>query len=99
MELSWIRRIGYNLSYDYLRKQKRNPLAYRQEQHESDSEDFRPELQVADESTTADQSSSRNDLITWLLSQLKADEAMLVTMMYIEQMAVLEIAERLDWGI
>jgi len=96
--ISWIRRIGYNLSYDYLRKQKRNPLANVHEQHVSDSEDHRPELEIADESTTADEKSSRNDLMTWLLNQLKAEEAMLVSLMYVEQLAVMEIADRLGWG-
>ncbi len=96
--VSWIRRIGYNLSYDYLRKQKRNPLAIRQEQHDAESDDHRPELQIADESHTADVKSSRNDLMDWLLEQLKAEEAMLVTLMYVEQMAVVDIADRLGWG-
>ena len=43
--VSWIRRIGYNLSYDYLRKQKRNPLANRRDQREGESDSFPPEMQ------------------------------------------------------
>ena len=96
--VSWIRRIGYNLSYDYLRKQKRNPLANRKEQFDPEQDENQPELQIADSATTADEKSDRSDLMQWLLEQLKPEEAMLVSMMYVEQMAVLEIAERLDWG-
>lgn len=96
--MSWIRRIGYNLSYDYLRKQKRNPLANRRDQIDSEQDERQPELQIVDNATTADEKSDRSDLMQWLLGQLKPDEAMLVTMMYVEQLAVLEIADRLGWG-
>lgn len=98
--LSWIRRIGYNISYDYLRKQKRNPLANLiQTKHEYDGVNEAVELNIVDESTRADQLSSNNDLVQWLLGQLSADEAMVISMLYLDQLSVQEIADRTGWGI
>lgn len=98
--LSWIRKIGYNLSYDYLRKQKRNPLANRSdEQISEDQADRSKNFEIPDDSTTVDQQNSDNDLVKWLLSQLRVDEAMVISMFYIDQLSIQEIADRTGWSL
>lgn len=96
--LAWIRRIGYNLSYDYLRKQKRNPLALRTDSAPTESTAQPFAFEIADETRGVDVVSSRNDLITWLLRQLQPDEVLLITLIYVEQQSVKEIADRLGWS-
>lgn len=96
--VNWIRRIGYNLCYDNLRKQKRNPLARRVNRRDSEEEGSDFELEIADETVRVDVQHANNDLVIWLLDQLKADEAMVITMMYLDQLSVHEIGERTGWG-
>lgn len=98
--LSWIRKIGYNLSYDYLRKQKRNPLANRADEsgvREQEGNTARHE--IADDSPPENSQYDTNDLVKWLLTQLRADEAMVVSMFYLDQLSTQEIAERTGWSL
>ncbi|MCG8525299.1 MAG: sigma-70 family RNA polymerase sigma factor [Opitutales bacterium] len=95
---AWLRRIGYNLACDHLRKQKRNPLNF-QKAPAKDEEENTVQMDIKDETPQVDQLSANKDLIKWLLAQLKADESMLITLMYVEQLSVQEMAERTGWGI
>jgi RNA polymerase sigma-70 factor, ECF subfamily len=98
--ISWIRKIGYNLSYDFLRKQKRNPLANRSDEPSGDVLNNGGKIfEVPDSSMTVDQKNCNNDLVRWLLSQLSADEAMVVSMFYLDQLSIEEIAERTGWSL
>ena len=98
--LSWIRKIGYNLSYDYLRKQKRNPLANRADESAArDDETNTAHYEIADETPSSDSVKDNDDLVTWLLTQLRAEEAMAVSMFYLDQLSTQEIAERMDWSL
>lgn len=98
--LGWIRKIGYNLSYDYLRKQKRNPLANRANDYTFASGEETPiPLEIADDHASVDQESSDNDLVKWLLKQLQPDEAMVVSMFYLDQLSVQEIADQTGWSL
>lgn len=95
---AWIRRIGHNLCYDYLRRQKRNPLAMQRLESTVPGTDPAGMDRLVDESIPADDANCRNDLIHWLLRQLKPDEAMVVTLLHVQQCSVTEIVERTGWS-
>ncbi len=94
--IHWLKRIAYNTGYDYLRKRSRNPLSQTKEPI-NEMDDTQPDYK--DERVETDQEISDKDLVSWLLKQLSAEEAMIITMQYIEQMSLQDIADSLGWGL
>jgi RNA polymerase sigma-70 factor (ECF subfamily) len=97
---SWLRKIGFNLGYDYLRKNRRNPLFLQKDAVVSDSGDEtqNPIERISDSDTDHSKLEGTRDLIAWLLAHLKPDEAMIISLMYVDQLSVLEISERTGWS-
>jgi len=97
----WLRRVGYNLAYDRLRARKRNPLFLTVEATASDG--GKKEL---DPSDMPDQSVAgsrgeltRTDLVRWLLERLEAQDAMILSLQYLEDLSLTEIARQTGWSI
>jgi RNA polymerase sigma-70 factor (ECF subfamily) len=99
--INWLRRIGYNLGYDYLRKNRRNPLFIQKVAYEDAASDEAtdPLENIEDGSVDPINLTDTKDLIAWLLKHLRPDEAMIISMLYVDQCSVSEIAERTGWGL
>jgi len=91
--LHWLKRIAANVGLDYCRRNKRSPLALR---HESGPEvDPFAGLASPVESTAAPGALAEAQ---WLLSHLDADDRALLTLLYLEEMPLAEIAEHFGWS-
>ncbi len=92
---NWLRRIAYNTGHDYFRRCKRTPVAlasragkanaYEQELPE-DKHDFRTQFQVTEQ-------------VQFLLSHLPADDRHLLTLQYLEDRSLAEVAEITGWSL
>ncbi len=97
----WLRRVGYNLAYDRLRARKRNPLYLRIETYAADVGRKGLELpDMPDQSGAADRGAlTRSDLVRWLLDRLEAQDAMILSLQYLEELSLAEIALQTGWSI
>ena len=95
----WLRRVGYNLAYDRLRARKRNPLYLRIETYAADvGRKGLPDM--PDQSGAADRGAlTRSDLVRWLLDRLEAQDAMILSLQYLEELSLAEIALQTGWSI
>ena len=92
---NWLRRIAYNTGHDYFRRCKRTPVAlasragkanaYEQELPE-DKQDFRSQFQITEQ-------------VQFLLSHLPADDRHLLTLQYLEDRSLAEVAAITGWSL
>ncbi len=91
----WLRRIAYNTGHDYFRRCKRTPVALASRAGEAneyelqrlkDKQDVRYEYQVTEQ-------------VQQLLSQLPADDRHLLTLHYLEDRPLAEVAKITGWSL
>ncbi len=92
---NWLRRIAYNTGHDYFRRCKRTPVtlasrarranAYEQELPE-DRHDLRYQYQITEQ-------------VQFLLSHLPGDDRLLLTLQYLEDRSLAEVAEITGWSL
>jgi RNA polymerase sigma-70 factor (ECF subfamily) len=90
----WLRRIAVNVGLEYCRRRKRSPLALvKDEGHEASAklEDFAAE-------SGSENSAGNVAEAQWLLSHLEPEDRAVLTLLYLEQMPMSEIAEHLGWS-
>ncbi len=91
--LHWLKRIAANVGLEYCRRNSRSPLALRQEP-------------VADVDPLAGLAAPVENIAApgalaeaqWLLAHLPAEDRALLTLLYLEEMPLAEIAEHFGWS-
>lgn len=92
---NWLRKIAYNTGYDHFRRNRRNPASVAgqiPEENESlldrlsEPERARHDLEMLEQAQTA-------------LSLLEVDERMIMTLQYLEDRPLAEIAEQMGWSL
>ncbi len=92
---NWLRKIAYNTGYDYFRKNSRNPASIatgNAEESElalerlSEKKDQRRDYEMTEQAQKA-------------LALLDHEERQLLTLQYLEELPLLEIAELMGWGL
>ena len=84
---TWLYRIAYNKSLDYLKSRKRQFAASSIEISE------RFDLEMPEEGTERIELREKREMIEAALSKLTASDALIITMFYLEEMTLKEIAE------
>ena len=92
---NWLRKIAYNTGYDFYRKNSRNPASISKDNAEenenslsrlSEPETHRKEYEMAEQAHRA-------------LALLDPEERMLLTLQYLEETPLQEIADQMGWGL
>ena len=92
---NWLRRIAYNTGHDYFRRSKRTPTSLSSLGEDSnelllgrieDKTDVQEEYQVTEQ-------------VQQLLAELPADDRLLLTMHYLEERPLAEVAEATGWSL
>ena len=89
---SWLKKIAINTGYDYFRKNQRQPVALAGRE---ESDDILSNLTCQSEATQR----GRVEEVQRLLSDLSAEDRLLLTLQYLEGLQLNEIAEKLNWGL
>ncbi len=92
---NWVRKIAYNTGYDFYRKNARNPAAITE--FKADEND--DEIARLSEPETQRRSYEMTEQVQKALSLLNAEDRMLLTLQYLEELPLAEIAEKMDWGL
>ncbi len=92
---NWLRKIAYNTGYDYFRKNSRNPASI--SVNHSEESDYVLETLSAD----ADQRRSyeMTEQAQKVLALLHSEERLLLTLQYLEELPLADIAEQMGWGL
>ena len=92
---NWLRKIAYNTGYDYFRKNSRNPAAI----STSNVEETELTLERLSESRDHRHSFEMTEQAQKVLALLRDEERTLLTLQYLEDLPLAEIAEQMGWGI
>ncbi len=92
---NWLRKIAYNTGYDYFRKNSRNPASI-SVKHSEESDYVLETL-----STDADQRRSyeMTEQAQKVLALLHSEERLLLTLQYLEELPLADIADQMGWGL
>lgn len=91
----WLRRIAYNTGHDYFRRSKRTPVALASRGGESNE----LELERLADRTNIQEEYQITEQVQQLLSELPADDRLLLTMHYLEERPLAEVAEATGWSL
>ncbi len=92
---SWLKKIAVNTGYDYYRKSNRQATSLVLGSAEA-NEIALEQLEEKQETKTR---SPYMEEVHRVIGSLKPDEKLVITLQYLEQMPLQEIAEKLDWGL
>ena len=92
---NWLRKIAYNTGYDYFRKNSRNPASISL----NNSEENDLALERLSEKNDPRRGFEMTEQAHKILALLREEERMLLTMQYLEDLPLAEIADQLDWGL
>ena len=92
---NWLRRIAYNTGHDYFRRSKRSAVSLASPGQESNE----LELQRLEDRTDIQQEYQVTEQVQQLLSELPADDRLLLTMHYLEERPLAEVAEATGWSL
>lgn len=92
---NWLRRIAYNTGHDYFRRSKRRPVALASLGQESNE----LELERIEDRTNIQEEYQMTEQVQQLLSELPADDRLLLTMHYLEERPLAEVAEVTGWSL
>lgn len=91
----WLRRIAYNTGHDYFRRSKRTPVSLASrgiEANEFELERLVDKIDIQEEYQITEQ-------VQLLLGELPADDRLLLTMHYLEERSLAEVAEATGWSL
>lgn len=92
----WALRVALSAGYDHIRKQRRKPLTNRSwEPIEEEIETLLGE----EDPFEADLPHPNAELIERVLSELRPQDRLLITLHYYDELSLPEIATRLEWGL
>lgn len=92
---NWLRKIAYNTGYDYFRKNSRNPASIAV--NHSEENDFI--LETLSEGKDERLGFEMMEQAQKALALLQNEERLLLTLQYLEELPLAEIAEQLGWGL
>ena len=92
---NWVRKIAYNTGYDFYRKNARNPASIT----EIKSDEHDDEIARLSEPETQRRTYEMTEQVQKALSLLNAEDRTLLTLQYLEELPLAEIAEKMDWGL
>ena len=92
---NWLRKIAYNTGYDYFRKNSRNPASIAVD----NSEETEFVLGTLSEKTDQRHSFEMTEQAQKILALLPLDERQILTLQYLEELAIADIAEMMGWGL
>ena len=92
---NWLRKIAYNTGYDYFRKNSRNPASISL----NNSEENDLTLERLSEKNDPRRGFEMTEQAHEILALLREEERMLLTMQYLEDLPLAEIADQLGWGL
>lgn len=92
---NWLRKIAYNSGYDYFRKNSRNPASI--STNNSEETDF--VLQTLSEERDERNAYEMTEQAQKILGLLQHEERLLLTLQYLEEMSLAEIADQMGWGL
>jgi len=92
---NWLRKIAYNTGYDYFRKNSRNPASI--SVNHTEETDF--VLETLSEDKDQRNAYEMTEQAQKILGLLPHEERLLLTLQYLEEMPLAEIAEQMGWGL
>ncbi len=92
---NWLRKIAYNTGYDYFRKNSRNPASI--SVNHSEETDY--VLETLSEDTDQRRSYEMTEQAQKVLALLQSEERLLLTLQYLEELPLADIAAQMGWGL
>ena len=92
---NWLRKIAYNTGYDYFRKNSRNPASI--SVNHSEETDY--VLETLSEGTDQRHSYEMTEQAQKVLALLHSEERLLLTLQYLEELPLADIAAQMGWGL
>jgi RNA polymerase sigma-70 factor (ECF subfamily) len=92
---NWLKKIAVNTGYDYFRKKSRQPASLA----ESSGEANEIALEQLEDRAEARRRSPYTEEVQRLLATLPADDRTVLTLQYLHDMPLQEIADQMDWGL
>lgn len=93
--IHWLKRIAYNTGYDFFRRRGRNPVALADQAGENTERLDR--LHAASDHPAREV--GRVEQVQQLLATLPPDERTLLTLQYLEELSLRDIARQLGWSL
>lgn len=92
---NWLKKIAVNTGYDYFRKKSRQPVSIADKSVEANE----IALEQLEDRAEAKRRSPYTEEVQRLLATLPADDRTLLTLQYLHDMPLQEIAEQMNWGL
>jgi len=92
---NWLRKIAYNTGYDYFRKNSRNPASIAMD----DSEEADFVLGTLSEKSDQRRAFEVTEQAHKILALLPLDDRQILTLQYLEELPIAEIADQMGWGL
>lgn len=92
---NWLKKIAVNTGYDYFRKKSRQPVSIADKSVEANE----IALEQLEDRAEAKRRSPYTEEVQRLLATLPADDRTVLTLQYLHDMPLQEIAEQMDWGL
>ena len=92
---NWLRKIAYNTGYDHFRKNSRNPASI----SINNLQENELTLERLSENKDHRRSFEMTEQVQKILALLREEERTLLTMQYLEDLPLAEIADQLGWGL
>lgn len=92
---NWLRKIAYNTGYDYFRKNSRNPAAI----STNNTEESELALERLSEKSDQRRDYEMTEQAQKALALLREEDRYLLTLQYLEDLSLAEIAAQMGWGL
>ena len=92
---NWLKKIAVNTGYDYFRKKSRQPASLADASGEANE----IALEQLEDRAEAKRRSPYTEEVQRLLSTLPADDRTVLTLQYLHDMPLQEIADQMNWGL
>jgi len=96
--IAWLTRITVNVCYDELRRAKRKPETTNSDLSEEEASWLESNLRAGDSASDIESVTVSRDLADKLLSRLKPEDRLVLTMLHAEELSVSDIAEATGWS-
>ena len=90
----WLKRIAYNTGYDYFRSNRRNPIRLAEKEGEK-ADNYLEQIPQAEQAV---QETENTELVQKILSHLPPDDRMILTLQYLKEFSITEIADQMGWS-
>ncbi len=97
--IAWLTRITVNVCYDELRRSKRRSETLNSNLSEEEAAWLESSLRAVDAESDIESIAISRDFAAKLLSRLKPEDRLVLTMLHAEELSVAEIAETTGWSV